>query len=83
MPKRTVIVEERGLPAPPIIIVAEAAGVPPNDPKNSHPAIAILENLGFETRYAGKSANPHQDRRSVAPVATPKEEAPLSRHSPK
>jgi hypothetical protein len=54
-------------------LVLDAAGVPPNDPTNSHQAIAILENLGFETRYAGKSESPHQDRRSVAPVGAPKE----------
>lgn len=72
MPKWTVIVEERELPARPLVL--EAAGVPPNDPTNSHQAIAILENLGFETRYAGESANPHQNRRPVAPVGAPKEE---------
>jgi len=58
MPKWTVIVEDRELPARPLVL--EAAGVPPNDPTNSHQAIAILENLGFETRYAadlGKSAH--------------------------
>ena len=40
-------------------------------------AIAILENLVLETRYAGKSANPHQDRRSVAPVGAPNEEGSI------
>jgi hypothetical protein len=72
MPKWTVIVEERELPARPLVL--DAAGVPPNDPMNSHQAIAILENLGFETRYAGTSASPHQEHRSVAPVAAPKQE---------
>jgi hypothetical protein len=59
MPKWTVIVDNREFPARPLVL--EAAGVPPNDPTNSHQAIAILENLGFETRYAadpGKSAQP-------------------------
>lgn len=51
MPKWTVIVEKRELPARPLVL--EAAGVPPNDPTNSHQAVAILEKLGFETRYAG------------------------------
>jgi len=31
----------------------------------------------LETRYAGKSANPHQDRRSVAPVGAPNEEGSI------
>ncbi len=75
MPKWTVIVEERELPVRPLVL--DAASVPPNDPTNSPQAIAILENLGFETRYAGKSANPHQDRRSVAPVGAPNEEGSI------
>jgi hypothetical protein len=49
MPKRRVIVNSRELPARPLVL--QAAGVPPNDPTNSHQAVAILENLGFETRY--------------------------------
>jgi hypothetical protein len=32
----------------------EAAGVAPNDPTNSHQAVAILEERGFEVRYQGK-----------------------------
>lgn len=55
MPKWTVIVGKRELPARPLVL--EAAGVPPNDPTNSHQAVAILENLGFETRYAGNGKN--------------------------
>lgn len=47
--KWTVIVGERELPARPLVL--EAAGVPPNDPTNSHQAIEILRRLGFETRY--------------------------------
>jgi hypothetical protein len=58
MPKWTVIVDNRELPARPLVL--EAAGVPPNDPTNSHQAIAILENLGFETRYAAEPRKPDQ-----------------------
>lgn len=54
MPKWTVVVEGRELPARPLVL--EAADVPPNDPTNSHQAVAILENLGFETRYARNGA---------------------------
>lgn len=53
LPKWTVIVERRELPARPLAL--EAAGVPPNDPTNSHQAIAILKHLGFDTRYEGTS----------------------------
>lgn len=60
MPKWTVIVDNRELPARPLVL--EAAGVPPNDPTNSHQAVAILERLGFETRYAA-------GRRQDAPSA--------------
>ena len=52
-PKWTVIVEGRELPARPIVLTA--AGVAPNDPTNSHMAIAKLKALGFDTRYEGKS----------------------------
>src|SRR5260370_35212384 len=48
--KWTVIVGERELPARPLVL--EAAGVPPNDPTNSHQAVEILRRLGFETRYS-------------------------------
>jgi hypothetical protein len=48
--KWTVIVGEREFPARPLVL--EAAGVPPNDPTNSHQAVEILRRLGFETRYA-------------------------------
>lgn len=50
MPKWTAIVEGREIPARPLVL--EAAGVPPNDPTNSHQAVDILQRLGFETRYA-------------------------------
>lgn len=52
MPKWTVIVEGRELPARPLVL--EAAGVPPNDPTNSHQAVAILKNQGFAVHYQGK-----------------------------
>ncbi len=47
--KWTVIVGDREFPARPVVL--EAAGVPPNDPTNSHQAVEILRRLGFETRY--------------------------------
>jgi hypothetical protein len=53
MPKWTVIVERREFPARPLVL--NAASVPPNDPTNSHQAVAILKTLGFDTRYEGKS----------------------------
>lgn len=53
MPDWTVIVERREFPARPLVL--EAAGVPPNDPTNSHAAIKKLKELGFDTRYKGKS----------------------------
>ena len=53
MPKWTVIVCGRELPARPLVL--RAAGVAPNDPTNSHQAIAILDGLGFETRYSEAS----------------------------
>jgi len=53
--KWTVIVEGRELPARPLIL--EAAGVPPNDPTNSHQAVKILEGWGFDVRYEGKATS--------------------------
>jgi hypothetical protein len=53
MPKWTTIVEGVEYPARPLIL--EAAGVPPNDPTNSHQAVAILKGLGFAVRYAGRA----------------------------
>lgn len=50
LPKWTVLVNDHELPARPLVL--EAAGVPPNDPINSHQAVAILRSLGFETRYS-------------------------------
>jgi hypothetical protein len=53
MPKWSVIVEGRELPARPLVL--DAAGVPPNDPTNSHQAVAILKDQGFDVRYQGKT----------------------------
>jgi len=52
MPKWTAIIDGREYPARPLVL--QAAGVPPNDPTNSHQAVAKLKTLGFETRYEGK-----------------------------
>ena len=54
MTKWSVLVDRTELPARPLVL--HAAGVPPNDPTNSHQAVAILKDLGFETRYEGKPA---------------------------
>jgi hypothetical protein len=69
LPKWTVIVDDRELPARPLVL--EAAGVPPNDSTNSHQAIAILENLGFETRYASEPGKSAQSDRAEAPADAP------------
>jgi hypothetical protein len=53
MPKWSVIVEGREFPARPLVL--DAAGVPPNDPTNSHQAVAILKEHGFDVRYQGKA----------------------------
>ena len=53
MPKWTVIVNRREFPARPLVL--DAAGVPPNDSTNSHQAVKKLKDLGFDTRYEGKS----------------------------
>lgn len=50
--KWTAIIDGRELPARPLVL--EAAGVPPNDPTNSHQAVAILKDFGFDVRYQGK-----------------------------
>jgi hypothetical protein len=50
--KWTVIVDGQELPARPLIL--EAAGVPPNDPTNSHQAVKILKDRGFDVRYEGE-----------------------------
>ena len=53
MPKWTVMVEGRELLLGRSIL--EAAGVAPNDRTNSHQAVAVLKDRGFDTRYEGKS----------------------------
>jgi hypothetical protein len=54
MTKWSTFVEGKELPARPLIL--HAAGVAPNDATNSHQAVAVLKDLGFETRYEGKPA---------------------------
>jgi hypothetical protein len=66
MPKWTVIVEQRELPARPLVL--EAAGVAPNDPTNSHQAVAILDRLGFETRYAGNGGRSERNFENALPI---------------
>ena len=69
MPKWRVVINDRELPARPLVL--EAAGVAPNDPTNSHQAVAILERLGFKTRYARGAVQDQQDVRhmEIAPIA--------------
>jgi hypothetical protein len=59
MPKWRVIVNDRELPARPLVL--EAAGVRPNDSTNSHQAVAILERLGFKVIYAGERSGVSAD----------------------
>ncbi len=66
MPKWTVIVDGRELPARPLVL--EAAGVPPNDPTNSHQAVAILKDRGFEVRYQGTAIDNEEDDQAAQPV---------------
>lgn len=66
MPKWTVIVDGRELPARPLIL--EAAGVPPNDPTNSHQAVAILKDRGFVVRYEGKIIENEKGTQILQPV---------------
>jgi len=61
MPKWTVVVEGREFPARPLVL--EAAGVPPNDPTNSHQAVAILQDRGFDVRYQGEALHVEGNRR--------------------
>lgn len=58
LPKWTVIVDGKQLPARPLVL--EAAGVPPNDPTNSHQAVAILQDRGFDVYYRGKAIRPQE-----------------------
>jgi hypothetical protein len=68
MPKWTVIVEGRELPARPLVL--EAAGVPPNDPTNSHQAVAILQDRGFVVRYQGQIVRRESDDQVPPPVTS-------------
>jgi hypothetical protein len=61
--KWTVIVDGKELPARPLVL--RAAGVFPNDPTNSHQAIAILQGHGFEVRYQGNPI-PEEERQEAA-----------------
>src|SRR5712671_5253487 len=63
--KWTVIVGDRELPARPLVL--EAAGVPPNDPTNSHQAVEILRRLGFETRYTREQPEVRAKNEEAAP----------------
>jgi hypothetical protein len=62
LPKWTVIVEGQELPARPLVL--RAAGAFPNDPTNSHQAIAILKERGFDVRYQGKALRDDRDAKS-------------------
>jgi hypothetical protein len=62
MPKWSVIVDGRELPARPLLL--NAAGVPPNDPTNSHQAVAILKEYGFDVRYQGKTIREDNETKS-------------------
>ena len=64
MPRWTVMVDGRELPARPLVL--EAAQVPPNDPTNSHQAVAILQGCGFEVRYNGMPLQ--NEPRGVRPI---------------
>jgi len=66
LPKWTVIVEGREFPARPLVL--EAARVPPNDPTNSHQAVAILKDRGFDIRYQGKSLSDEGENQLLQPV---------------
>jgi hypothetical protein len=66
MAKWSTIVDGREFPARPLVLAA--AGVPPNDPTNSHQAVALLKERGFEVRYEGKPIQ-EEDRHEPAPPA--------------
>lgn len=65
LPKWSVVVDGQELPARPLVL--EAAGVPPNDPTNSHQAVAILKERGFEVRYQGKTILEEEQRAKLQP----------------
>jgi hypothetical protein len=52
--KWIVIIDGKEFPARPLLL--HAAGVAPNDPTNSHQAVAKLQELGFKTRYVAESS---------------------------
>ena len=54
--KWVVIINGKRFPARPLLL--HAAGVAPNDPTNSHQAVAKLQELGFETHYADETPAP-------------------------
>jgi hypothetical protein len=64
MPKWTVVVEGRELPARPLVL--DAAGVPPNDPTNSHQAVALLKDCGFAVRYEGKTIESEDEGQALS-----------------
>ncbi len=66
MPKWSVMIEGRELPARPLVL--EAAGVPPNDPTNSHQAVKILQDRGFDVHYQGKAVQ--ETQKEVATAVT-------------
>jgi hypothetical protein len=66
MTKWSVIVEGRELPARPLVL--DAAGVPPNDPTNSHQAVALLKERGFEVRYEGKTIQEEDEKKATSPA---------------
>ena len=66
MPKWTVVVDGKELPARPLVL--EAAGVPPNDSTNSHQAVAILQDRGFDVRYQGKTVYSRSNDQVSEPV---------------
>ena len=66
MPKWSVIVDGREFPARPLVL--EAAGVPPNDPTNSHQAVAILKDRGFDVRYRGKTIKESEPAESTPAI---------------
>jgi hypothetical protein len=54
--KWIVIIDGKEFPARPLVL--HAAGVAPNDPTNSHQAVAKLQELGFKTRYVNEPTQP-------------------------
>ena len=66
MPKWSTIVDGRELPARPLVLAA--ARVPPNDTTNSHQAVALLKERGFEVRYEGRTIQ-DEDKEEELPTA--------------